>query len=122
MSRPAAALSFALVLALGAISQPKAQERVVLAQERSERPVRVQVGTSFFMPGPVGDLAEANRVREQARRVIYEMAAKECEVLLSVFASQCRLEGLNVNVARQGGQQVDGFIVNGSMTYSVTMK
>jgi hypothetical protein len=118
-----AAKSILLAAALSAVTflQSSAQER--LSIDASGRPVRVQVGINFFMPGIASDANdEAARVRENARKIVYEMAAKECGVLQSVLASSCRLEALNVNVNRQAGQQLGGFLVNGSMTYSITLK
>lgn len=34
----------------------------------------------------------------------------------------CRLENVTVNVNRQMGQQVEGYMVSGNMAYSVTLK
>lgn len=101
-------------------SQPLAQDRTAMAPER---PVRVQLGVNFFMPGSPNDTGEeAERVREQARRIVYEMAAKECAVLQSVLARDCRLEAMNVNLNRQAGQALGGFFVNGNMTYQITLR
>lgn len=87
------------------------------------RPVRVQLSINFFVPGSTSEAGEeAGKVRGQARRIVYDMAAKECGVLQSAFAQDCRLEAVNVNINRQTGQQVDGILVSCSMTYAVTLK
>jgi hypothetical protein len=86
---------------------------------------RIQNNISFFVPGATGDSAEAQKSRDAARRSIYEMAAHECDVLREVFAKDCRLESVNVNIGvnRQfGQQQQEGYTVNGSMSYQITPK
>jgi hypothetical protein len=121
MPRILAVLLVSAVFALATFARPSAQDRPLL--DRSERAVRVQVSVNFFMSGSTSEANdEAGRVREQARRIVYEMAAKECAVLQSVFANTCRLEAVTVNVNRQMGQPMEGFLINSNMTYSVTVK
>ncbi|UGY15830.1 hypothetical protein [Bradyrhizobium septentrionale] len=85
--------------------------------------VRVQSSVNLFMPGPSGDGEEAQKLRDRARRVVYEMAARECDLLRDAIARDCRLESINVNLGRQyGGQQQEGFNVNGSMSLQITLK
>ena len=64
------------------------------------------------------------KLRDRARRMIYEMAAHECDLLREVLAKDCRLESVNNNLNRQhyGSQQPDGYTVNGSMSLQVTLK
>jgi hypothetical protein len=87
--------------------------------------VRVQNNINFFVLGPTGDSAEAQKSRETARRSIYDLAARECDLLREVFARDCRLESVNVNVGmnRQfGQQQPEGYSVNGTISYQLTPK
>ncbi len=87
--------------------------------------IRIQNNINFFVPGPAGDNAEAQKSQDAARRSIYEMAAHECDVLREIFARDCRLESVNVNIGtnRQfGQQQPEGYSVNGTMSYQVTPK
>jgi hypothetical protein len=122
MIRIAASLILAAVLAASAVTQPLAQDRP-LQSERREQPVRIQVAMNFFVAGSTNETtAEPEVVRERARRIVYEMASKECVVLQSVLAKDCRLENVTVNVNRQMGQQVEGYMVSGNMAYSVTLK
>jgi len=48
--------------------------------------VRVQNSFNFFIAGPTGEGEEAQKLREKARRIVYEMAAHECDLLLEVLA------------------------------------
>jgi hypothetical protein len=90
MSRLASIVTAGAIAAALSGSQPLAQDRIMMSPDR---PVRVQVGVNFFMPASANDVGdEANALREQARRAVYEMAAKECAVLQSVLARDCRLE------------------------------
>jgi hypothetical protein len=93
------------------------------AGQRQETWVRVQTTFNFFVPGPSGDSEEARKSSENARRSIYEMAAHECDLLREVLAKDCRIEQISSNIGREFGQQQrDGYTVNGSMNFSITMK
>ncbi|WP_244443502.1 hypothetical protein [Bradyrhizobium sp. Ai1a-2] len=91
---------------------------------RQEGTVRVQSSISFFIVGPTGEGDEAQKLRERARRTVYEMAAHECDLLREVLAKDCRMESVNssININRQYGQQQEGFNINGSMSLQITLK
>ena len=106
-------------------------QRVSLEQfnagQRQENMVRVQNNISFFVTGPTGDGEEAQKLREKAQRLVYEMAAHECDLLRDVLAKDCRMESVNVNLNANGGrqfnqQQQEGFNVNGSMSLQISLK
>jgi hypothetical protein len=85
--------------------------------------IRVNVGMSFFVVAPTDDSEAAVKAQEQARRVIYESAARECEVLRAAIASDCRLESISINVNRQyGAQNPQGFNIGGNFSYRVALK
>jgi hypothetical protein len=88
--------------------------------------VRVQISVNFFMPGPTNESEQSVALRDRASRTIYEMAARQCEVLRERLADDCRLESVNVNINRQqqqiGGQQVEGFQAGGTLGYRITQK
>jgi hypothetical protein len=100
-------------------------ERPKGGSARQEGIVRVQLSIQLFIPGPTDESAEADKQRERARRVLYEMAAKECDLMREVVARDCRLESVNVNLNRQRNPQVpqmEGYQVGGSMTYQISLK
>jgi hypothetical protein len=102
-------------------------QRIILEQSggapRQEGFVRVQSSVNFFVAGPSGEGEEAQKLRERARRAVYEMAAHECDLLREVLAKECRMESVNSNITRQfGQQQQEGFSVNGSMNFQITVK
>lgn len=89
--------------------------------------VRVQNNISFFLAGATGEGDEAQKLREKAQRVVYEMAAHQCDLLRDILAKDCKMELVNVNVNTAGGrqfnqQQQEGLNVNGSMSLQITLK
>ncbi len=85
--------------------------------------VRVQANISFFVAGATGDNEDAQKTREKAQRLVYQMAARECDLLRDVLAKDCRMELINSNVGRQfSQQQQEGYTVNGSMAFQITLK
>jgi hypothetical protein len=119
-----AAASLLLLLAPAAAQTPG--QRIVIEQagsgSRQEGSVRVQSTINFFVSGPTGESEEAQKLRDRARRTIYEMAAHECDMLREVLAKDCRMESVNSNINRQFGQQQEGYTVNGSMNFQITLK
>ena len=115
-----------LLVAAPATAQNPGQ-RIILEQSggspRQEGSVRVQSSVNFFVAGPTGEGEEAQKLRDRARRTVYEMAARECDLLREVLAKDCRMESVNSNLTRQQfGQQQEGFTVNGSMNFVITVK
>jgi len=108
------------------ISPALGQQRIIVEQSggapRQEGLVRVQSSVNFFFAGPTGDSEEAQKLRDRARRSVYEMAARECDLLRETLAKDCRMESLNTNITRQFGQQSEGLVVNGSMNLQITLK
>ena len=60
------------------------QVQPTLVQQRGSDMVRVQVSINLFMPAPAGEGEEADRIRDRARRSIYEFAQRECDILRDV--------------------------------------
>ena len=115
-----------LVLSL-APALAQSGQRIVIEQagspSRQEGQVRIQSSINFFIAGPSGESEEAQKLRERARRIVYEMAAHECDLLHEVLAKDCRMESVNVNIGRQfGQQQQEGYTVNGSMSLQISLK
>jgi hypothetical protein len=115
----------ALLLIVPAVAQTPGH-RIILEQssqpQRQEGSVRIQSNINLFMPGATGEGNDAQNLRERARRLVYEMAADECDLLRDVLAKDCRLESVNTNLSRQLGQQQEGYTVNGSMSFQITLK
>jgi hypothetical protein len=114
-----------LFLAVPAVAQTPGQ-RIIMEQmgaSRQEGWVRIQSTINFFVAGPTGESEEAQKLRDRARRAVYEMAARECDLLREVIAKDCRMEQVSNNINKQyGNQQQEGFTVTGSMNFQITLK
>jgi hypothetical protein len=89
---------------------------------RREEPIRIQVSVNLFFAGATGESDEAAKLRELARRSIYEMASNECALVQQVLAKTCRLEAVNVSINAQGGGQTGGYTAGGNFTMRATLK
>jgi hypothetical protein len=118
--------SAGLLLSLVPATAQTPGQRIVLEQlggQRQEGQVGVQSNINFFVAGPTADGEDAQKLRDKAQRAIYEMAARQCDLLREVLAKDCRMESLNSNIGRQfGQQQQEGYTVNGSMSFQITLK
>lgn len=102
------------------------------SQLRQDGFVRINNTINFFVAGPSGDSDEAQKLREKARTMIYQTAARECELLKETLAKDCRLESVNSNINSNrpyaqwqppyGQTQQEGFTINGTMGFQVTLK
>jgi hypothetical protein len=121
----AAGLLFSLAPAPAQVQLP-GQRLVIqppLSVLRPEGTVRVTTSVNLFVPGPTDESDDAQKSRDNARRMIYEMAAHECDLLRGTLAKECRLESVNVNIGRQFGvQQQEGYNANGTMNFQITPK
>jgi hypothetical protein len=117
---------FGLVLLASAGAQTITMQRPQGAADPNAGVIRVQISVNFFLPGPTNESEQAIALRDRASRTVYEMAARQCEVLRERLADDCRLENVNVNINRQqqqiGGQQVEGFQAGGTLGYRITQK
>jgi hypothetical protein len=99
----------------------------VLPPTSSAQQVRVSLGVSMFVAAPTDDSEMALKAQEDGRKLIYEAAGHECELLRATIASDCHLDSINLNVQRVNanqnfGQRGDGYNINGNMSYSILTK
>ena len=113
---------FASAVAAPSIGQQVVIEKPSAAPGRQDGIVRIQLTMQLFVSGPTDESEEAEKQRERARRAVYDLASKECELLRNTIARDCRLELVNVQLHRQTGQQMQGYTVNGSMNYQISLK
>jgi hypothetical protein len=122
---------FLPLLAVGFATAATAQTIEIRTNQQSAfaaqlEPVRVNVGVNAFVPLPTDDAEQSARAQEIGRKMVYDMAARECGLLREVLASDCRLESVNVNIQRanQFGNQVriDGFNINGNIGFRIVPK
>jgi phage baseplate assembly protein gpV len=103
-------------------SEPRATGPIIAEQ------VRISVAVNLFIAAPADESEAAIKAQEDGRRLVYDVAARECTVLRDVLASDCRLDSVNVNVQRVNGNQnfnqprTDGFNINGNVTFRIIPK
>jgi hypothetical protein len=101
-----------LFLAVPAVAQTPGQ-RIIMEQSRQRRARRA--GYAFKAPSTSswradGGEREAQKLARSGARTVYEMAARECDLLREVIAKDCRMEQVSNNINRQyGNQQQEGF-------------
>jgi hypothetical protein len=113
-------LILAFALAATAASAQSSSDR---GQWRNQ--VRVSVAVNFFVAAPTDSSPQALKAQEEARRKVYEIAHRECAVLLDVMADDCRMENMNVNInvnRNYNPQMGDGFTIAGNMSFRVNTK
>lgn len=120
-------IRLAAVAAVMLVAPATAQN--VFIQSRAATPadtkgdVRVNIGMNFFVASPTDDSEAAIKAQEQARRALYESAARECELLRTTIASECHLESIGINVNRNYGNQTpQGFNANGNFGFRIKLK
>ncbi len=125
MLRP---LVLAVPLMLLVSASTNAGERIIIdhgpRSSAFKSEVRVNVSMNFFVPAPLDDSDASMKAQERTRRILYESAGKECDVLRATVASECRLEGINVSMRMTPGygQQEPRLNASGNFSYHIKLK
>jgi hypothetical protein len=95
----------------------------VMSRGQWQNQVRVSVSVNMFVLAPTDSSPQAIKAQEDARRKVYQIAIRECALLLDVVASDCWLENVNVNINRHHNpQQPEGFAIAGNMNFRIMLK
>ena len=88
------------------------------------RYVSVTVAYNFALPVKPNDVDSQRASMEQGRTMLYEMTAKECEMLLATMASSCQLERLNLqtSVVRNQRPGEDLLNVSANAQFKIQLK
>jgi hypothetical protein len=62
--------------------------------------MRINIGMNFMLTGVTDPIGDDAKLRDRTRRQVYQMAVKECELLLEMIANECRIETINININR----------------------
>jgi hypothetical protein len=89
--------------------------------------VRISLSMSMFVPAASNDSAQALKAQEDGRKMVYDAAGQECDVLRATLASSCTLESININVQyvpgnQNFGQRSEGYNINGNVAYRISTK
>ena len=121
---------------LAAVFATAASAQTIVVKPNEPRPigpivaeqVRVSIAVNMFVAAPNDESEQALKAQEDGRRLVYNVAARECDVLRDMLAKDCRLDPVNINVQRvNAGQNFnrprgDGFNINGNVTFRVVPK
>ena len=115
-----AGLLVATVVSAVAQTNPALSPAAKAGSNRSA-PLRIQTQTQYVLHGSgAGTLEDQRVLQENLRRAIYETAAKECELLNSIFHGECRLVSLNASSnALDRGMGSDSATGNGGATFEI---
>ena len=115
---PVAAVALILFLAVPGPDPADARSIAVPGHQ----PVHVNV--SFNMQVPISDMDEETLANSQqdARKLVYRMTTRECEILEEVIAESCRLTHINVSTQVQHHNNPATLYVNGNATFAITLK
>lgn len=106
-------------------AQPPSREAVTGSFADTARkqaaPMRISLGMNFVLTGISDPISDDAKLRERTRRHLYEMAVKECELLTQTIASECRIETVNINLARNP-QSAESFNVNAGIVLRAVQK
>ena len=119
------ALPVALVALAAAEAETSDARSAVMLDGGKGGEVRVQVHVNFFVAAPVDDSEASLKAQQDARRKLYESAARECDVLRASIAAQCRIDSINVNInvnRNYGRPDNEGFNAGGNFGFRVTLK
>lgn len=125
---PATLIAFAATADAQTIVINPNKSGVLAPATTAAEPVRISVGVSTFAPAPGGEGDGALKAQEDGRRMIYEIAGRECAIMLQVMASDCHMESVNINVQHVSGnqnfsgQRGEGFNINGTINYRIVPK
>ena len=95
---------------------------VANTQQLGPREVRVQVSINFSTQVTSTESEDVLKAQENARRLLYLAADKECVVLRETIATECKLENISVNINRSRHSQQDTLNAGASMTFRVQLK
>jgi hypothetical protein len=85
--------------------------------------VNVQVGFSTQMPLADDNEQTLMSAQRSGRRTLYEMASKECTLLMATIAKTCHLTNLNVSAqVRQRNNSPTMLMLNGNARFAITLK
>lgn len=86
----------------------------------------ITVNVNFQTQIPVADVSADGVIKSQesARKMLYQLANKECALLQEAIAKTCRLMNLNVNakVNARPNQNPPFLFINSNARYAITLK
>ncbi len=113
----------AVTIALAALIAPASAQQYA-TDNFNKGAAEVRVNYLIRVPIKGDDENSQNATMEQGRRMLCEMTAKECDLILATIASSCRLEGLNIqaNVMHQNRHDDDQLNLSANARFKIELK
>ncbi len=117
-------LRFAAILLASALPTAAAAQVPTPPANPDDRSIVVTVTYAFNLPVKPNDVDSQRAAMEQSRTMLYQMTAKECDMLQATIAASCQLDRLNVqsNVARHGRPGEETINVSANAQFKVVLK
>lgn len=118
------AIEFCVAIAALVVLIGSASAQQYAPNKFSKGAAEIRVNYSIRVPLKGDDENSQNETMEQGRRMLYEMSAKECDLILATIASSCRLEGLNIqaNVMRRNRRDDDALNLSANARFKIELK
>lgn len=93
------------------------------AQQTVVRPMTVNVSVHTVVKDVSAENPDMLKAQAEVRRNIYQVAGRECTLLLATIASACEMKGVNISLRDYGGRiQPPRLDVRGNLSYTIIAK
>ena len=90
--------------------------------KKQNETMRISIGMNFMLTGVGDPIADDAKLREKTRRNVYQIALRECELIIEMIASECRIETININLNRNNPQSLESVNVNATIALRASPK
>jgi hypothetical protein len=118
--RPATGLT---ALAVACMLTQSASGQSYPPQQKADRSIEVTVQYNVRLPLKSREVEQQREVMEEGRKLLYQLAAGECTLLIAAVGTGCELARINVNT-QQPRQRTgdDSMTITGNAHFRVTPK
>ncbi|PCK83275.1 hypothetical protein CPT32_30205 [Rhizobium sophoriradicis] len=83
----------------------------------------ITVQSSIALSLPFDQSAPVDEQVQKAQKALYDIASRNCSVVVETIADDCKITGITNNVDMQRGNNRDGFIsVRGQISMAIKLK
>lgn len=83
----------------------------------------ISVQSSISLSLPFDQSVEVDEQIQRAQKTLYDIASRNCSVVVETIAEDCKITGITNNVDMQRGNNRDGFLsVRGQINMAIKLK
>ena len=111
----------AAAIALLLVASVAAEARRISVNELEDGEILVQSQRSIVIRSPGGDM---EKQQDDAVKLLYRMAQRECALVLDTIGSSCELAAINTNVSanEDGGERSPTVRASGNFSLKIKLK